>query len=93
MWRALRERDKEGLEVLQEESTDKKEPSDETLGCFSSVGSSYKPSHPYLPVSVGSLHIQEYLKKKRGRKLKFIKPQQEKVRHEERMKRGKVIFR
>ena len=62
-----------------------------SLGYFSSVGSSSKPSHPYLPLSLGAHHIQEYFKKKRGRKRKFIKPQQEKARHEERMKRGKVI--
>ena len=62
-----------------------------SLGSVSSVGSSSKPSHTYLPVSVGSRHIQEYFKKKRGRKRKFIKPQHEKSRHEERMKRGKVI--
>ena len=61
------------------------------LGSFSSVGSSSKPSHPYLPLSIGAHHIQEYLKKKRGRKRKFIKPQQEKARHEEWMKRDKVL--
>ena len=47
-----------------------------SLGSFSSVCSSSKPSHPYLYVSVGARHIQEYFKKKRGMKLKFIKPQQ-----------------
>ena len=50
-----------------------------SLGSFSSVGSSSKPSHPYLPLSLGAHHIQEYLKNKRGRKRKLIKPQQEKV--------------
>ena len=41
-----------------------------SLGSFMSVGSSYKPSHPSLPLSIGARHIQEYLKKKRGRKRK-----------------------
>ena len=36
-----------------------------SLGYFLSVGSSSKPSHPSLPVSVGARHIQEYFKKKR----------------------------
>ena len=54
-----------------------------SLGYFSSACSSSKPFHPSLPVSVGALHIQEYFKKKRGSKRKFITPQQEKARHEE----------
>ena len=58
---------------------------------FSSVGFSSKPSHPYLPLSLGAHNIQEYFKRKRGRKRKFIKPQQDKVRQEGRMKRFKVI--
>ena len=57
-----------------------------SLGYFSSVGSSSKPYHPSLPLSLGARHIQEYFKKKRGRKRKFIHPQQEKARHEEWMK-------
>ena len=64
-----------------------------SLGYFSSVGYSYKPSHTSLPVSVGACHIQEYFKKNRGRKSKFIKPQQDKARHEKQMKQGKVIVR
>ena len=64
-----------------------------SLCYFLSVGSSSKPSNPYLPVSFGASHIQEYSKNKRGRKRKFIKLQQEKARHEERMKRSKVIVR
>ena len=51
-----------------------------SLGHFSSVGSSSKPSHPYLPLHLGAHNIQEYFKRKRGRKRKFIKPQQEKDR-------------
>ena len=64
-----------------------------SLSYFLSIGSSSKPSHPYLPLSLGARHIQEYIKKKRGRKRKKIKPQQEKSRHEERMKQYKVVFR
>ena len=63
------------------------------LDCFSSVDSSPKSSHPSLPFYVGARHIQDYLKKKRGRKQKIVKSQQEKARREERMKRDKVIFR
>ena len=62
-----------------------------SLGSFSSVGSSSKPSHPSLTLSLGAHNIQDYFKKKRGRKRKFIKPQQEKSRQEERMKKVKVI--
>ena len=64
-----------------------------SLDYFLSVGSSSEPSHTSFTVSVGVRHIQEYLKKKRGRKQKFINPQQEKARHEERMNQGKVILR
>ena len=62
-----------------------------SLGYFLSVVSCNKPYHSSLPTSIGARHIQEYLKKKRGRKQKFIRPQQEKARNEESMKRGKVI--
>ena len=64
-----------------------------SLGSFLSVGSSFKPSHPSLPLSLGAQNIQEYFKRKRGRKRRFIKPQQEKARQEERMKRVNVIVR
>ena len=64
-----------------------------SLGYFSSVRSSSKPSHHSSLLSLGARHIQEYFKKKMGRKRKFIKPQQEKARHEERMKRDKVVVR
>ena len=43
-----------------------------SFGYFSSIVSSSKPSHPYLPVSIGARHIQEYFKNKRGRE-KFIR--------------------
>ena len=62
-----------------------------SLGSFLSVDSSSKPSHTSLPVSIGSRHIQEYFKKKRGIKLKSIQPQQEKASHEDRMKQSNVI--
>ena len=63
-----------------------------SLGSFSSIGSSSKPSHPYFPLSIGALHIQEYFKNNRRRKLKFIKPQLEKAIHEDQMKQSKLIF-
>ena len=64
-----------------------------SLASFSYVGSSSKPPNPSLPLSIEARHIQEYFKKKRGRKRKFIKPQQEKARHEERMNPDKVVVR
>ena len=66
--------------------------SNSSLGFFS-VGYYSKPSHPSLPVSLGSRHIQEYFNNKRRRKRKFIKPHQEKARHEYQMKRRKLIVR
>ena len=47
-----------------------------SLGYFLYVGSSSKTSHPSLPISVEARQIQDYFKKKRGRKRKLIKPQQ-----------------
>ena len=41
------------------------------LGYFSSVGSSYKPSYPFLTLFFVVHHIQEHFKKKRGRKKKI----------------------
>ena len=64
-----------------------------SLGSFSFVGYSTKPSHPSLTVSLGARQIQEYFNNTRGRKRKFIKPQQERSRHEDRIKRSKVIVR
>ena len=64
-----------------------------SIGYFLPVDSSSKPSHPSLPLSLGENNIQEYLKRKRGRKRRLIKPHQEKARQEERMKRVKVIVR
>ena len=37
------------------------------LGYFSYVGSSSKPSYPYLPVSIVARHIQYYFNDKRGK--------------------------
>ena len=45
-----------------------------SLGCFSSVGSSSKPYHPSLPLSLRLNHIQYYFNKKRGGKQKYINP-------------------
>ena len=58
-----------------------------SLSSFSSVGSSYKPSHPSLPLSLGEHKIQDYFKRKRGRKRKFIKPQRERQRSMGRFRR------
>ena len=44
-------------------------------------------------LSLGAHNIQDYFKKKRGRKRKFIKAQKKKARQKERMKRVKVIVR
>ena len=38
-----------------------------SLGSFMYVGSSSKPSHPSIPLSIGVHRIQEYFKKKMGR--------------------------
>ena len=64
-----------------------------SLGSFLSLGSSYKPSHPSLPLSLLFHCIQEYLKKKRGRKRKYTKLQEEKARHEEQRKKMRVTVR
>ena len=64
-----------------------------SLGYFLSVVYSYKPYHNYFPLYLVARHIQEYIKKKRWRKPKFVRPQQEKARHEERIKKSKVIVR
>ena len=64
-----------------------------SLGSFSPVDSSSKPSDTSLPVSLGARHIQNYVNNKTGKKRKYIRTQQEKVRHEEQMKQSKVIVR
>ena len=43
---------------------------------FLSVGASSKSSHPSLNLPIGLHHIQEYFKKKRGWKRKYIKTQE-----------------
>ena len=42
-----------------------------SLGSFLSVGSSYKPSHPSLPLSLGAHNIQQCFKRKRGGETKI----------------------
>ena len=42
-----------------------------SLGSFLSVGYSSKPSYPFLPVSIGARHIQEYFNNKRGGETKI----------------------
>ena len=63
-----------------------------SLGYFSYVGSSSKPSHSYLHLSLGLHLIQEYFKKKRGRKQKYISPQEDKARREQNIRQTKVKF-
>ena len=63
-----------------------------SLGYFLSVGSSYKPSNSSLTFAIVVHHIQEYFKKKRGRKQKYIKPQEDKVRRDYQMKKMRVII-
>ena len=43
-----------------------------SLGYFSSVGSSAKPSHPSVSLSIGLHRIQDYFKNKRVKKQKYI---------------------
>ena len=64
-----------------------------SLGYFSYVGSSYKNYLTYLPLSLGGSHIEEYFNKKSGKKQKFIMPQQEKARREDRRKQTRVAVR
>ena len=47
-----------------------------SIGHFLSVASSSKPSHPYIPLSLGVHRIQDYFKKNRGRKRKYINEQE-----------------
>ena len=61
-----------------------------SLGSFSSIGSSSKPSHTPLPLSLGVHRIQEYFKNNRGRNQKYIKPQEEKARRKQKMKQIRV---
>ena len=44
-----------------------------------------------MPVPAGERHIQDYFNNKRGRKRKLINSQQEKARHEERIKQRNLI--
>ena len=48
-----------------------------SLGYFSPVGSSSKPSRYSFPLSIGEFHTQEYFKNKRGSNQEFIKSHQD----------------
>ena len=61
-----------------------------SLGYFSSMGSSYKPSHPYFLLSLEECHVQEF-SRRRGGGIVFIKTQPEKAKNKERTKQSKVI--
>ena len=63
-----------------------------SLGSFSSVGSSSKPSYLSLPLSLGVHCIQDYFNNRRGRKLKYIDPQEDKARREQNIRQTKVKF-
>ena len=59
-----------------------------SLDSFSSVSSSSKSYQPSLKLSLGVHRIQEHFKKKRGKKRRYINPQEEKVRREQQMKKN-----
>ena len=60
-------------------------------GSFLSVGYYSKTFYTSFTLYLGICHIQEYLKKKRGRKRKLIRSQKYKDRHDDRIKLSKVI--
>ena len=64
-----------------------------SLGSFTSIVSSSKPSHPSLPLSLGVNCIQDYFKKKRGRKRKYTKPQEDKSRYEDQRNQMRLTVR
>ena len=64
-----------------------------SLSSFLYVVSSSNTSHPPLTLSHVLNHIQEYFKKNRGRRKKYIKPQEEKARRKNHMKQMRVTFR
>ena len=61
-----------------------------SLGYFPYIGYYSKPPPSYLPLSILACHIEEYVNKKRGRKRKFIKPQEDSDRREERGNKMRV---
>ena len=63
-----------------------------SLGSFSSVGSSSKPSYLSLPLSLGLHCIQDYFNNRRGRKRKYIDPQEDKARRKQQMNKMRVTF-
>ena len=64
-----------------------------SLGYFLSIGSSYKPSHPSLPLSLRVHRIQDYFKKNGRGKQKYIKPQDEKSSNEEQRNKMRLTVR
>ena len=64
-----------------------------SLGSFLYVGSSSKPSRPCLPISLIVHRIQDYFRKKRGRKREYINPQEEKDSHEDQRKQIRLTVR
>ena len=62
-----------------------------SLGPCFYVNSSSKNSHSSLPISLGALHIQEYFKNKRARKIRFIKILRDKASHEDQRKKMRVL--
>ena len=63
-----------------------------SLGYFSYVGYSSKPSRPFLPLFIGALHIQDYFKNNRVSNPKCINTQEEKARREEKRKQIRVTL-
>ena len=61
-----------------------------SLGYFSSICFSSKPSNYFLNLSLGARHIQQYSKKKKEMRRKFITPHQDKARCKERRKKMRV---
>ena len=64
-----------------------------SLSSFSYAGSSYKPACLSITLSLVVHLIQDYFKKERGRKRKYITPQEEKSRREQKMKKMRVTIR
>ena len=61
-----------------------------SLDYFSFLGSSSNPSCNSISIYLRACHTKEYFNKKRERKRKFIKPQEERARHEERRNHMRV---
>ena len=61
-----------------------------SLGYYLSVGSYSKTFHYYFPPPIWAWNIQDYFKKKIWRKQKFIYPNKDKGRREERRKKTRL---